>query len=604
MLTLVGALHTLFRIFNECGDDFSPAAWRACFCIIIRPSLSANQEHYDQCTISNGTGDSEKVHIQKDDWNRTAAIQIAGIASVISTNLNVMKSDYSFSETWHEFLRCLNFLLNRRALELSKAIFSGLVSILEEIEDIRSVSKTSVLETWELWKQNSPVSHESALNAAHDNQDALLAYLQCLSHIYRLQNPESQLRTAGAIIEELRVCVINASVGAYSTDTVRMTPVQQEILVTLKRIPATSFMVLSQVVSFATFLVDLPYDSHETQSNGRTYLALSKEAIEFLHKIVTAYEDDDTKRFHGMIAQALEALAIPIHLKYKWYSGGKAPSTWRKATEIALRILENCLPRLRQSSTISSEANTSLWEQVVRLIDGVVTADCDSCKSGADVLEDQDFDIDAFRCLQRLTVPVLGSPEICDSVRQSYAKTIFEGSLIHEPHPDDLARPGQELLDGLKNPHVGRTIDLPPTSRVKMSYVLLDELFSLVAVQKGSAERVRLAQAGAPYLILRAGLTLRTYIFDQPLRGRAPQPYSQKLEMLHILKKLTELQCEPKAISQIANVASANKPHLYRLYPFFTQALRIASKPTAWPSPEIVLALNEALDAVGQDFGI
>jgi hypothetical protein len=132
-----------------------------------------------------------------------------------------------------------------------------------------------------------------------------------------------------------------------------------------------------------------------------------------------------------------------------------------------------------------------------------------------------------------------------------------------------------------------------------MSYVCFDELVSLVALHDGSDPRTKLAQAAAPYLILRAGLTLRAYIADQPLRGRCPQPLSQRREMLYILKALVKLRCEPVAIPDAPGVESERKKHLHRLYPLFAKAVRAAAR-----DQEVLEWLGKALDEVGMEFGV
>ena len=590
----LGALHTLFRIFGDVGDDMSPATWRTCFYTIIREMMNANQQEYEQRT--RGMEAKETSGSSTAQWNQTAIVVVDGTAGIISSNLNIMSREPSFFKIWRELLQCLRSFLDRSVLELSKAVFSGLVSITEEIEDIGAVSKASVDETWELWKAFNPSLHISNSNTSINNQEALLSYLQLLFQIHRLNDPETRMKRAEAVIAELQSCVIDANVGAYTTDVDRMTPVQQGVLENLKMIPTKLPSALSCVTRFVVFLIGLPYDESPKQK-GQTHLAISRTAVELLQKLVI---DQISKAgsSYDLATNALEALAGPIHLKYKWYVDGKAPSPWRQATSAALETLETCMPSLLKKQD-QEEVIGAFWEQIVRIVAGIVAADCESSKAETNILEDEEFDMNAFARIQKLAIPTLGSSNISDSIRQEYARTIFEKSLIHEPHPDDLARPNEGLLDGLKRNHIGRTNDLPTTPRKRMSYLLLDELFSLVAVHDGSLERVRLAQAAAPYLILRAGLTLKAYVLDQPLRGRAPQPYSEKLEMFHLVEKMVVLKCEPKAFADAGSVASLHKKHLYQLYPLVTKALRAAFR-----DDEMTKALGKVLDAVGQDFGV
>lgn len=589
----IGALHTLFRIFADVGDELGPATWRTCFYTIIRGLMNANQQEYEQRAPSAEAKRTSSTLIV--EWNQTAVVIVDGTAGIISSNLNIMRREPSFSKIWRELLQGLKSFLDRSVLELSKAVFSGLVSIMEEIEDIEAVSKASVDETWKLWEACNPTSHASNSSAPINNQDALLSYLQLLSQIYRLNDSESRVKRAQAVIAELQFCVINANVGAYTTDIDRMTPVQQGVLENLKMIPTKSPSALSCLTRFIFFLIGLPYDGNPKQE-GQSHLAISRIAVELLQKLVID-QIGKAGLSYNLVTEALNALAGPIHLKYKWYVDGKAPSCWRQATSAALETLEACIPSLLKNRE-QEEVIEAFWVQIVRITAGIVAADDESLKPETNILEDEEFDMKAFKRIQKLTIPTLGSSTISDSVRQEYARTIFEKSLIHEPHPDDLARPDEGLLDGLKRNHIGRTNDLPPTPRKRMSYMLLDELFSLVAVHDGSEERVRLAQAAAPHLILRAGLTLKAYVLDQPLRGRAPQPYSEKLEMFHLLEKMVELRCEPKAFADAGSVVSLHRKHLYQLYPLVTKALRAAFR-----DDEMARALGKVLDAVGQDFG-
>lgn len=597
MLMLLGALHTLFRIFSDCGDDLSGDAWRACFNIIIRQTLDENQRKYTRLIFKGGAEASKSN--SKGEWDQTAIVIVEGTTGIIASNLNTMKEEQTFSDTWRELLRCLRCFLDRGVQELSNAVFAGLVSILEEIEDPRTMSRSTVDEVWTVWKESNPASHSSISSRPSDNQDALLSYLRSLSQILRLRDTESRTIIAKEVIEELQTCIVNANVGAYSTDIDRATSVQQGVLENLKMIPATSPAALSHIIPFITSLVRLPYIQDKVKQQGQTHLAISKTAIGLLQKLVISHSTT-TDNPYDLITQALTALAKPIQLKYSWYADGKAPSLWRSATTSVLEILQTCMPSLLKVEA-SVEDMRAFWEQVIRVIDGVVTANCESCKNKTDIPEDQSFDMDAFHQLQRLTIPTLGSSNIPDSVQMAYAKSIFEKSQIHEPDIDDLARPDQQLLEGLKTKRIGRTYNVRPTPRIDMSYVLLDELFSIVAAHDGSADRVRLAQAAAPYLILRAGLTLKAYVLDHPLRGRAPQPWQQKREMFYVLKKLVELDCEPNALpdAEGAGVVSRHKKHLYKLYPLVMKAIKVTVR-----DEELKRALEEVLEAVGEDFGI
>lgn len=213
-----------------------------------------------------------------------------------------------------------------------------------------------------------------------------------------------------------------------------------------------------------------------------------------------------------------------------------------------------------------------------------------------------------------------------------------------------------QALAALYRPRNGRTIDSKPTKRNEMSYVCLDELFDIVSAHDPSASGpeitlqpptprfpppsgsasgppdplkspvpdttkagtskkhkrrtegvdepahdlyVRLARTAAPYLILRCALTLRSYVADQPLRGRMPQPLSQRRELERILRCLIELQSDSQAIPGFPRIQSERARHLYKLYPMLVKAAMVNPGDNG-----ITRLVTTALDVVGQELGL
>lgn len=522
---------------------------------------------------------------------------VNGVTRVFTHHLDTMIQDHDFHKTWSALLHCLRAFLDRQVLHLSASVFAGFTGILEEVDNAGTIGKPAVEEAWCLWKDCSPVQH--AKQASISDQDALMAYLRCIPQIYRLMNLESRNKHAGHVIDALHSCVIHADVPPYSSDIDRMTPIQKGVLENLKIIPMDRGIVCWRLTDFLATLVVIPYE-HDRGDSGKdpTFVALSMAAVTSLQLHTISYGIEATVASYGLITRALDALAVPIKLKYSWSIPSKGVSTWRAATKAAVKILEACMPSIIRVHEPKEEVN-AFWEQVVRVLDGIVAADCESCTDMEDILTDQDFDIDNASKILELVTLALGSSHVSEGNRRHCVESLFQNSLLHEPHPDDLARPGDGLLDGLKYHHIGRTQDLPPTPRSKMSYVLLDQLFLITAVHDGSPERVRLAQTAAPYLILRCGLTLKAYVYDQPLRGRLPQPWSQKKELFYVLQKMTEMDLEPKAMQDVPDVISEQKKHLIRLYPLLTRALKAAFR-----DQEMTKALSDVLEVVGRNFGV
>lgn len=534
-----------------------------------------------------------------DSWNETAIVEIDGLSGLFTQWLDTYKANESLAPMLLEFFGQLIGCLKRRSLTVSNAVFNGMSKMLAEIESLQSLGRPLFLRAWQLWNDGNPASHVDDSRRKNGNQDALMGYMLCLGQILRLIGEGLPLDQTHTIMLQLRACVVGSNAATYSTDIDRMTPVQVLVLETLKSIPTSTPELIPELVRCINGFVTLAYEQEDQSSvKAQTHVALSKAAMDLLESCILKHIKKSDVGTTVLVTEACSALAIPLHLKYIWRIEGKGPSPWQKATLTALAILETSMPIIFTSQD-GTKPSSQFWEAILRIGDGIVAADCDACARREEISKDQDFDIHAFQRFQKLVVPALGSTTIADVIRRKYAESIFTNSMIHEPHPDDLARPDQELLEGLGSTHIGRVQDLPPSPRSNLSYLLLDELFGLVAVHDGSAERVRLAQAAAPYLILRSGLTLKAYIMDHPLRGRMPQPWSQKREMLQLLRKLIDLDSEPKAIPAATGITSEHKKHLHRLYPLVIKASK-----AAWRDEEMTNALRDVLDAVGDDFGL
>ncbi len=549
--------------------------------------------------MAEGSVGSEDKDNTAQGWNETAIIEIEGVANIFSQWLDTFKGNKGVATMCEDLFERYMWFLNRRVLSVSNAVFSAMSKMLSEIEDSQSADKALLMRAWQLWKGGNPALHTDTSKRQNGNQDALIAYLHCLRELLRLIAQELQTEQTRIILKQLRACVVDSTPTAYSADFDRVTTVQAMVLEGIKSIPTNAPDIMPELVRSITGLVTLAYEQESDPSGKKqTFVAISKAAMGLLESCVNGHiERTDVDRM-SLVSDAGSALGVPIHLKYKWKREGKEPPPWVKATTTALSIFEFCMPII-QASQEANPNRSNFWETTVRISDGIIAADCDACTNPAEIPKDQEFDIECYSRMRKLVIPALGSSLIPDTVRREYAESIFKNSIIHEPHPDDLARPDQELLEGLRSNHIGRVKDLPPSPRSKMSYLLLDDLFSLVATHDGSPEQIRLAQAAAPYLILRTGLTLKAYIMDHPLRGRMPQPWSQRKEMLYILRKLIELDSEPKAIPAAPGITSEHKKHLHRLYPLVMKALK-----AAWRDTEMGRALQEVLDAVGDDFGI
>ncbi|KKY17592.1 putative endosomal peripheral membrane protein [Diplodia seriata] len=467
-----GTLHTLLRIFDNYGDQLSPASWNLCLRVIMFRLLDFDIKQHLAFRSTNA--DPEEAH------------------------------------AW---------------VETSHIILNGLVKLFSAYPE------------------------------------SILAYVRCFREFYRLIGKELDTDALSKVASNLQTCVVTEEKDTYTSDRDILTPLQKAVLEGIKVIKTDFEGAPTIVVRLLADFIALPFGRPPPigTKDGNTFVAISKASMDLIRKLVTDHIKGTELYANSALLAALQSLVIPIRLKYEWKFQGKAPSIWQKSTTTSLNILGPILANA-QSLSINHEQMVPIWQEIVAIASGIAHADPAAAPSPAVILEDEAFDIKSLTTLRDIITPGLGASYIPDATRRAYTSTLFHNSLIHPPSveelpPDFATSPPLASLYTLRH---GRTRDPPATPRARMSYFCLRELLSLVRRTSSSSEkeeevsrhgqRIALARAAAPFLILRAALPIKAYIADRPLRGRMPQPHSQREELLFALGELTALECEPDAI--------------------------------------------------------
>lgn len=603
------AIQTLLRIFDAYGDRFSAEAWVVCIKAVVFKLLTALEEELK--SVQGAEADDG----DRSDWNGTAVVVLNGISGLVANYLEVVTQHESFEQLWRDLLDHFCTLLDFGVLDINTATFKALIHILSHSTDHHGkliLSKPMIEPVWQLWSRGVPLpwfdgdvrrtTAEKEAAAAGDNQACLSAYVEALGQVYKLIEPDITTQRADRMLYLLQVTVQEATVGSYSTDVEQVTQVQGQVLGAIEALRTDVDEMPALVIKHVSELVELPFDDEATPK--RTFVALSKASMRMLEKLVLAHHGQKHVYDSQALEQALEALKTPITLKYDFTVPTRSEKLWRVATSTALAILKPTLPQLDKLD-VSRDTRGRIWAKVMAIADGILDADCSAAPEGPVFLEDEQFDIDAFAALRGLILPALGAENVGESARKAYVASLFASSTIHEPTVADVAVVKGESPGGLSDlytPGEGRTAAVPPARRTRMAYAALDELFRLVSAADPSSDPAadkhrRLAATAAPYLIMRCGLTLRAYVADQPLRGKMPQPLSQRRELVRVLGQLVHLRSEGSAIPALEGVASDGRKHLLRLYPLIVRALGVGS------DREVDGLLRQALDVVGGELG-
>ncbi|KAI9884383.1 MAG: hypothetical protein M1823_003837 [Watsoniomyces obsoletus] len=593
-----GAIQTIFRIFDGIGDQLASETWATCLRFVVLKLIEQNAEQ--QANLQNVTEDS--TGREADAWDETSNLIMDGIAGLFTNFSGTFLRSQELKASWATVIRYFQRILGQKRLALVVSVYRSLHRMLANVESTAQL-EASLLETiWTLWLDGVPTNIRAAPRTASTDQAALLAYVQTFEEIYRLTKQENTYQQTLQVLQALYKCIMRSETSTPHGDVEAMTPLQTEVFRSVQSLRTDISGVSSALVQWLARLVALPLDRDPSRTGSRspTFVALANESMGYMQTIVLDHLRDRSLYASGAFMVALRCLGRCISSYHPYRPSSGSTLLNKSAIRSSLKISAAAVPLLHQLN-LEKQQIREVWECIVTIAHHIIRIHeaSDETPLNGDANQDIDTDINALLTLRGLISPGVGSSILPDDTRRSYCRSLFAGSLIHQPQPGDIPDVQDQILEGLYDIPIGKTYDPLPSVRTKMSYVCLDELFALVAKQDGSPERVRLAQAAAPFLILRSVLPLRAFIADQPLRGRMPQPQSQRRELLYILRQLMALECEPRAIPDAPGVVSPSKKHLHRVFPLLSKAIRAARR-----DQELLEELCRVTDMVSEEMGI
>jgi hypothetical protein len=585
------AVQTIQRIFENYADQLTPETWMLCLRTVLFAMVESNLQIH--------TSIRSEVQASKEElaaWNDTTKTVLGSVSILLTTYMDSVENATGIDSAWSDLLDYFQQYFGCNSHALGSSVFTTMSTVLSKIEKPEllgpSLQKTAVV--WQKYFDNRGTWHE----VPEHNQEAFVSYAEAFKVIYKLsqRNIDPDLQS---MLSNLEACIVDSDEVAYSSDLDHTTQLQSQIMECLSIIHTDTAGLPSYLIQMLSRFIVLPYVSIAAHPDKRnpTFVALSKSAMDLLQTITIKHISEEDIYTSGAFFSAMESLAKPIQEKYVWEREGKPPTLWQKATSMSIAILGSSLPYL-ESQISNGESGKKMWAQIVKIAHGIMKAQIPSDPPSS-AEKDELFDIEAFSKLRDMITVPLGSSGVPDALRRTYTRHLFETSVVHQPAPGEILNVASAPLEDLYKVRFGHTNDPEPVLRTEMAFVCFSELVSLVSVNDGSSERVKLAQAAAPYLILRAALPLRAYIADHPLRGRMPAPESQRKELLFTLKVLKDLKSEPQAIPNAPGVTSTHKKHLHRLHPLLVKATNIARN-----DEEVFKELVDLAEMVGNEFGL
>ncbi|KAH0402727.1 hypothetical protein KCU89_g2854, partial [Aureobasidium melanogenum] len=563
------AFQTLLRIFKNHSVDFSNPAWQLAIETLLFKVLRENVEK--QRTLRSSKVSSDVII----GLDSTSSEIIGDITSLLAGQFEQMASLDAFDRLWSDLMEIFEALLSFHSSVINAAVYESLSTLLGAFGSNNHRLRQAVSRTELLWSSAVPDCSANVKGQTAE-QDQYIAYVNCGRSIYGLIEKNASTDQLDKLVQNMIDCVKSSSGAAYSSDVNSLTMLQQKVLEHLRALHDNIELISSTLVNAASQLVSSPFTSHEKPKTNLTFVALSKASMDWLVDLIAKDLSRPEMFQSGAVAKALEDLAIPMGLKYRWAQPGRAPALWQKASSASLSIIGKTLAQMGELS-IENEMKTRIWTAIVNIGHAVMHADIDEASpqpTFETVEKDEVFDCEIMRQLKAMITPTLGSTGIPDATRQTYVSSLFNASLIHSVERGDIPQDVSQL-DNLYALRMGRVRDPEPSLREDMAYLCFTELVSLVGNPSGG--QVKLSQPATSCLVLRFALPLKAYIVDQPLRGSLPQPLSQVEELLFCLAEVEKLQGLSDTMDKVDGAGKTEyQAHLQLLFPLVVKAVGVA----------------------------
>lgn len=545
-----GSVHIIYRTLDSCITNISNRALDRYFHTVLFKAVEIDSHRQRDISSEETSEDIVKA------FTNTSRIIIEGFARLFTANLDQILSLSAFPQLWHSFLDKFAVYLDAGSYSLSGVIFSTLRLILAADSESRQLPRPAIDEVASLWARDIPRPRDSSDIDAQAQEKAYVDYVKCMQQIYQKLQSQVSAHQTEIVLERMQECLLASQAQPYTSDADNPTQLQQEVLNCCLILRQSSNGAIPKIIEQLANFVCFPLEQTETSKNHiqLTHIAFAKQAVEMVKTLVTEYKSRDALFEGGAVITALKSAARVIEQKYTLKTQGKSAALWRVVTSAILSILSEIIPAIDQIS-LDLKYRSDFWNHVVRVAAAIQGTVPDVGVSNDDIIADETLELESIASFRQLVTASLDNLDDLDEARARYVRSLFASSTIHTSTFDDVEdSQGGTLEEDARNiAHIrlGRTFDPPFNPRVRMCYSCLDELFDLATtsssvVRNGNEEQpvVRqkclLVDRALLAIIVRCAAPLKRYVADQPLRGRMPTPMSQRLELLHILRRIHE----------------------------------------------------------------
>ena len=596
------SLRIAVRVLDLFGQKTSASLWTACLELNLQAMSYQLQQAMSEAEPS---------------WGKSLIMMTEATIDLLIRHSEIIRTAETFSQLSQHVFEIFNAMLALESLPVTTVVYSGtsnLLTVLDSCKDLRNQSAAAALTLWQarhpadLTKTSASVFSDSkpAQPGETTNQEALTRHAEVFLRLNELFPEQSmQLADTRATMESMGKTIFECTHPQYTSDVNKLSSEQERILAML---PILYRKMSTQHDDFVRFLLGFVraalvemesgleiQQARLTKPKGQqtpSFVAFSGRCIDMLDSVLSKSSAGDSS-----VVDALHTLSDVIKSKYTSTPQGTDPVLWRNATMKAISLIEVLMP------TTTDAISAASYQDLRPFLAAVVNVATSMVGSGGSkglpaplnngtILVDEAFDMQSFTSLHNIIKPNMaiwyGMSQKFREVCREYSILLLQSSFICAPFygdlsPDMLNHPLKDFSD------VRPGTVCPPIfpARLKAPYLALDTLFDLVAQPNSAvAPDQSLANAAAPYLLLRCAWAFKTFVADQPLRSLSPLPALLRHDLYTVVTKCLQTKTVDDAFDRgslmnstkstdVVSFGGGGRRHLRLLYPLVLQFLAV-----------------------------
>lgn len=515
--------------------------------------------------------DFSNPKFHKKEWIESLSLRLSGLVSIFNKFMISFDSMPNVVEKWQGVILYFEKLMEFRWIDLNLKVFKSFHDLIVPLKPQEGQEFTKVRDLLFQFWVNVPVDYDF-INPLY--QESIASLMNCFPPLYALVASVLTLDQMNVIIALLNKCARYPVLPDKSSDSVRMSKLQQSVIENLKIIDSKDVKIQSQVIQQLGNIAVYPYGTRDrialkilqnkaiaNQVKIPSFVAVSHEAIKLISLKLVQVDDYQTLIEDKGINRVLKSL-LEINKNKSTGIDREPKKLWILSSEILKLVIEKLIAEDCKDG--------ELWDLIMN---GITL-----CIEDNEATEFQEnINLKQYNDLVEIVLAkLLKHPDTM--LVKNFISTIYENSFLYtkDDTENDLINESkndiQTLIDSVTlynfDDTFGSTEPVEQHSNYQTRLKCLAELIKFCQ----DPENKYLNSIAQEFLICRASFCLRRFISQVKLVYRCPMPKIQQQELLMILSGIIDT-----AVLDELNAQQFKKLYtlLIKLVPFSTKVKQL-----------------------------